>query len=576
MIFIITVNTSVNHTNMNSEQLVFHDNENDHSTTEIPITLPNTDNNHIFSPIIYVYKTEDNMGNEEFETGFEIPSVFDLTSYNNTCGRNAEERACYIQQNTTAHMEAELCRRYVHIIGLAYEFSCYYDTPGDRLINASTEYIQYLSVSLLTQEIYLQSMHDVQKMAQVVQMSDIQALQGVKAFSLPHSPSHSFTIVPKEIPTTYQDQHVYVVELDKYLQMTVNVSNYITENNLTNIFPYLNEILIDLIDKTGSMFYDDVQTLGKLSVYYNLYNEFLRGYRTYDIIVIGSAGIIFIIGIVLNILLIAVFTKFREMRTYHNVLLINLTVVDCISLVFNLLVYYSLDRIFSVQVDCTTLTILILIRHVSYIVSVYSVVIISFQRYNAISQPFCKLSLKTITILSTCGVWIFGVLYSLPHIVFVNYSEGLCIYEPGKYIILLLNLQLFILCILPLILVAVFSIMASYKLRKSVKMIPGERIGLEMRIQQRIISSRILLGLIFLSTISYIPHHIVSYIYTYVSPMDEISLDSTPVASQYIKDISFNLLHLNSCFNPLILCLLSKKFRKCFHKIICFCKSPDK
>ncbi|KAJ9577473.1 hypothetical protein L9F63_005974 [Diploptera punctata] len=579
-----TIATSANQDNISDTSMTYgliaSQNTNEESESEVydstedSVTL--LENNTSNQIVIYNVEYSD-----EFENENEVPSVFDLSSYNNTCTPHQQQnRSCFIHRNDTAEIEAELCLQFANIIHLAYVFSCYYNIPRYQLTNATYNYIENLTSFLQThrhmQEYYFQSIRDVDKISRFVKMSDDHAEQTVKTYSLPHAPTTDFSIVPNDIPLLYEDHEIYINQFSKYIDQGVNLLKYAKENNLTNIFPYLYEILLRNIEKEQEYLHEDLLTFDKLEVLLKAFNDFKKAYRIFDVIVLGSAGFLFFVGIVLNVILLAVFIRFKETRTYTNSMLINLVVTDCISLIFNVLIYYVIDRYYYPYISCEVLQVLIAIRHISYLVSIYSVVIISFQRYRAVSSVFksttCKVGVKTQISLLIIGVWVFGIIFSLPNLAFVKFQENDCIYDLGKYTVIMMHFHFFMLCGLPLILVVIFSIMASYKLRKSIDNLPGERIGLQIRIKQRRLSSRVLLGLVILSLIGYVPQNVANYFSYFVEFEQGFDLFKPPGVDKYVTAITYNLVYLNSCFNPLIIYFLSTKLRKHIHEIICIRK----
>ena len=272
--------------------------------------------------------------------------------------------------------------------------------------------------------------------------------------------------------------------------------------------------------------------------------------------------IFLVVGITGNGLLLTIFVKHKETRTIQNSMLINLTVVDFLSLVINVLLDY-LRVISPWQLGLPTCKLFHFFSNLLVVVSTYSVTIISVQRFVAVMQlpsfAWCHQSQKTKYVLIAI-VWGIGFILSMPHAV-AAYSDnvyclGASIESGGP----MFTSELFELCVLPLFVTSVFSVLTAYRIRRSVREFPGEVIGQERLKHNRMVSSTVLVALTGLFVASYAPFFFFQFLY-YVVPlsMNDWEFNSVTVITQCLRLV-------NCCLNPIILLVMSKRYREYIKK----------
>jgi hypothetical protein len=119
-------------------------------------------------------------------------------------------------------------------------------------------------------------------------------------------------------------------------------------------------------------------------------------------------------------------------------------------------------------------------------------------------------------------------------------------------------------CIVPVILVAVFSWLTAARIRRSAGSISGEGAGQERLRHNRIVSSAVLTALAAVFVISYTP----LFIYGFLC----FQLNIMPMSVRQhliVTVVTYYLTFLNCCFNHLVLLVMSKCFRDYAKEYIC-------
>ncbi|XP_069686164.1 uncharacterized protein [Periplaneta americana] len=289
-------------------------------------------------------------------------------------------------------------------------------------------------------------------------------------------------------------------------------------------------------------------------------------------------GIIFFVGIVGNGALLFIFGKHASMRTAANLMLINLAVVDTLNLIVNIpaFYFYALSSAWSHgPLLCKAYKFL---RQLCIGVSAYSIVFISLQRFFALSRVVqdrrcgCRLPATAKSVLILFSVWLIGCLIALPHTMHAGVYNGNCYGAPDgeeRYLTDITLLDLLVVCVIPLAVIAALSLVSARRLKTSVQQFPGESVGVERVIRARIVSSNVLVILTVVSAVSYLPF----YIFFFLNAWAGLSMDPRTYYTLFM--ITYTLLFSNSCFNPIALFMISRKFRSYFKRYLMCYKEID-
>ncbi|KAJ9581637.1 hypothetical protein L9F63_023178, partial [Diploptera punctata] len=134
-------------------------------------------------------------------------------------------------------------------------------------------------------------------------------------------------------------------------------------------------------------------------------------------------------------------------------------------------------------------------------------------RYSAVSKFRTNRTTRLNSTLLLAGLWSIVVLYAVPAIIFAKTEQEYCKYAEDVFLYHA-SVELAVMCIFPVVLVSVFSTMASIRLKKSAENIPGEKMGQEKRIRDRIITSRVLIGLVVIFVSTYLPKYLFDVLIT--------------------------------------------------------------
>jgi gastrin-releasing peptide receptor len=276
-------------------------------------------------------------------------------------------------------------------------------------------------------------------------------------------------------------------------------------------------------------------------------------YRVEAVIII----IIFVVGMAGNGLLLTVFVRHKETRTIANCMLINLTVVDIVSLVVNLILDYLRSNK-TWQFGWLGCQIYFFFSYLLFAVSTYSVAMISVQRFVAVRQlpslAWCHQSNKTKYVLIAI-VWGLGIILSVPHAAAAYIKIENCKAVSSVYLVPVYTSRLIVFCVVPLLITGVFSGLTAKRIRRSVREIPGEATGQQQVKHGRMVSYTVLVTLTALFVVSYAPFFLFKFLVFVVG----ISMSAWEYT--LFNNITYHLRFVNCCLNPIVLFVMSKRYR---------------
>ena len=290
-------------------------------------------------------------------------------------------------------------------------------------------------------------------------------------------------------------------------------------------------------------------------------------------------GIFMLAGITMNVLLIVIFIRHKNSRT--DPILINLAVADIFNLAVNMPMKILIREyeILCLKDILHLVKIFIICSRVPIFISEYSLVTISYQRFKAV---FSKTEIQNrkkvsnfvkITVLCLLGI-LYGALYLTVAIIADN-SE----WAPLDLLIsITLYISFFIEGVIPGILVTVFSLLASRKLKKLAENFPGERTHHLQLIQDRYLTAKTLIVLVVLFLITCIPQKIILNVvinhYIKVENKTFFELLRDQFKLLYVKLWISIIEPVYSVLNPVVLYFLSPKFRRYFNSYL-HCRSHE-
>ncbi|XP_058010609.1 bombesin receptor subtype-3 [Ahaetulla prasina] len=289
-------------------------------------------------------------------------------------------------------------------------------------------------------------------------------------------------------------------------------------------------------------------------------------------------------GLLGNVILVKVFFKIKSMQTVPNIFITSLAFGDLLLLLTCVPVdaaCYIVDTWLFGRIGCKLLS---FIQRTSVGVSVFTLTVLSADRYKAIVKP---LELHSDAVLKTCCkvacIWIVSMLFATPeavssdlyifHLPERNTTLKTCAPYPISERVLqeVHSLVCFLIFyILPLAIISIYYFLIARTLYKSTSSMPAEEQGhARKQIESRKRVAKTVLVLVGLFAFCWLPNHI---LYLYRSFTYHTSIDTSAfhlVATIFSRALAFS----NSCVNPFALYWLSKSFRQHFKKEILCCKA---
>ena len=279
-------------------------------------------------------------------------------------------------------------------------------------------------------------------------------------------------------------------------------------------------------------------------------------------------SIIFTIGVFLNGTLILVFARQRHLWTPPNIMIFNLALVDLFALFFSVLAY-CFSKLFQPYIYHNEFACryFVAVRPTTISLSCLSVVSLSILRYVATGKKFslhsnddiCNVSTRTRFMFYILLVWIISLTLSVPYPLMVTFSDGKCFKYGDSTVAKIVTLFefLFYCVLLPSIMIS-FNTMTVRRLRESTREldISLQQNGLDV-VRHR--TANMLMTYIIVFLISYVPH----YFLRVLRPYGLVETWETTYRCLY--KVSYYMVFMNYIFNPIVLYIVSKTFRKFFN-----------
>ncbi|XP_072497962.1 neuromedin-U receptor 2 [Notamacropus eugenii] len=295
-------------------------------------------------------------------------------------------------------------------------------------------------------------------------------------------------------------------------------------------------------------------------------------------------ALIFVVGVIGNLLVCLVILKHQTMKTPTNYYLFSLAISDLLVLLFGMPLeiyemWYNYPFLFG-AVGCYFKT--ALFETVCF-ASILSVTTVSVERYVAILHPFrAKLestrrrALRILVIL-----WVFSILFSLPNtgihgIKVHHFPNGTLIPESATCTVVrpmwiynfIIQLTSFLFYVLPMAVMSILYYLMGLRLQRD-QSLEAEEMAANVQRPSRKSVTKMLFILVLVFAICWTPFHVDRLFFSFVEEWTE-SLASVFNLIHVISGVFF---YLSSAVNPIIYNLLSHRFRAAFlHVISPLCK----
>ncbi|XP_043471911.1 allatostatin-A receptor-like isoform X1 [Leptopilina heterotoma] len=285
-------------------------------------------------------------------------------------------------------------------------------------------------------------------------------------------------------------------------------------------------------------------------------------------------GLIGVLGLVGNSLVVLVVAANPGMRSTTNILIINLAVADLLFVLF-CVPFTATDYVLPFwpfgNIWCKVVQYLIIVTACA---SVYTLVLMSLDRYLAVVHPIASMSVRTEThaFIAICILWAVILTVSIPALIIhgeihfilqemdISSSENLtaCRILP-QFNWPLFQVSFFLSSyVVPLTLIIGLYICMLLRLWR------GSRISAESRRGRKRVT-RLVVVVVGVFAFCWLPIQLILVI----KSVDKYPLTTPTIMLQIASHV---LAYTNSCVNPFLYAFLSENFRKAFRKII-YCKS---
>lgn len=286
-------------------------------------------------------------------------------------------------------------------------------------------------------------------------------------------------------------------------------------------------------------------------------------------------AIIFIFGAVANVTLLLIFARHEEMRSATNACIFSMAVGDFLSLIVNVPVFYLLLSSKKWTVGVALCKFMWFVSDFAVGLSIFAVAMLSVQRYHGIVNTNVyvysgRLAIRSrfISHLIIVFIWILSFTFAVRTAITSDVQEDICASVATAYGIQFAKsialMNLFVFCIVPLCVIAIFYGLTARYLISSAREMPGEVTAINQKIKYaRRKGAKTVLVLTFAFFVSYVPWYVWQVLYWayYYSDYN---------TAEYTYTFLYYLFFGNLLFNPIALYCVSSTWRRHFNRYL-FC-----
>lgn len=287
------------------------------------------------------------------------------------------------------------------------------------------------------------------------------------------------------------------------------------------------------------------------------------------IIVAAVFSIVALVGLIGNLLVIIVVISNKQMRNTTNILIISLAIAD-LSFIILCVPFTAITQVVTVYPFGTAwCQVVNYMTFVSAYVSIYTLVLMSFDRYLAVVHAIAAINHRTErnAVIAVIIIWVFLLvanapiffLYKVIHYKHECQERAACLI-PGQLETKVVYYMFFAFgYMVPLLLVVVLYGLMVYRLLFSTPMGLSQS-SETIRGKRRVTKMIVIVIVIF--ALCWLPNQIVFlYLQIHGHPFTRVFV--------VLMNVSRILAYTNSCVNPILYAFLSENFRKGFRKILC-------
>ncbi|RWS25522.1 gastrin-releasing peptide receptor-like protein [Leptotrombidium deliense] len=286
-------------------------------------------------------------------------------------------------------------------------------------------------------------------------------------------------------------------------------------------------------------------------------------------------AIIFLLGIFGNGILVKIFIKHKSMRTIPNTFLICLAIGDLLVMLGSVPFVSIIYTVESWPFGKFVCKLSEFLRDLSLCVTVFTLTMLSIDRYVAISSPYRIIrdnGNRALTNLLVGLIWITSFLFAMPsayfaHILNIDVKSriiNICYPFPydfsSLYARIIISIKFVLLYALPLFVITSFYGLMAKSLLNASKEIDLNSFASKQR-EKRVKVAKMILILVIIFAVCFLPNHVFLLWFYFSYPK---SLQNYNIFWHVLKISGYVLTFFNSCLNPLILVCISHKFRSHF------------
>ncbi|GFG38940.1 hypothetical protein Cfor_10228 [Coptotermes formosanus] len=286
-------------------------------------------------------------------------------------------------------------------------------------------------------------------------------------------------------------------------------------------------------------------------------------------------GMIFIFGSVANVTLFVIMARQEEMRSAANACIFSMAVGDTLSLIVNVPIFYAHLRSEKWTVGVTLCKLMWFSSDFAVGVSIFAVAMLSVQRYHGIVNTNVyvysgRLAVRSrvVSRVIVAFIWILSFSFAVRTAVTSDVEDDVCWSVAGAYGVQFAKnialMNLFVFCIIPLCVTAVFYGLTARYLFASAREMPGEMSSVHEKIKYaRRKGAKTVLGLAVVFFVSYVPWYVWQVVFlAHYNTHYQIAVCTYTVL--------YYLFFCSLVFNPVALYCVSSTWRRHFNRYL-FC-----